>query len=260
MMAYRPGTAAVAIVTVVTMALAGCRDATDAGAPVSTADKAAAGSESSEPTEPTNAIEGTPSLPPADIVQAARTALHQAKSFYARGTLRGKHATVANGDSEEVEIEVVGKDYYESFLLGGSKVEVLLVGGHVYTRAEPEFYVAIESAAPGDSRQWIHLGPPEDAFGESFRRLDIDGLFKLTGTLSVDTTDVGAQNPSVTVADGSGAALIVAAFNEPYPILAVAADESSLEFSGYGKSFAHVKKPRADQINDFYEWGTNLDH
>jgi hypothetical protein len=140
--------------------------------------------------------------------------------------------------------------------LDGPEISLLVV----YTRAEPEFYAAIDSAAPGDRRQWIHLGPPADAFGESFRRLDIDGLLKLTGTLSVDTMDVGAQNPSVAVTDGSGAELSVAAFNEPYPVLVVAADQSSLEFSGFGDSYARVKKPRADQINDFYQWATTLDH
>jgi hypothetical protein len=260
MMGYRPGTAAVAILTVATLALAGCQNTTDAEAPASTADKVTAGSESPEPTA---AFDGTAGLPPADIVQAARTALRQAKSFCAQGTLVGKHTTLAKDKSEEeVEIEVVGKNYYESFPFKGSKVEVLLVGGHVYTRAKTEFYEAIDSAAPGDRRQWIHLGPPEDAFSESFRRLDLDGMLKLTGTLSLDTTDIGAQNPSVAVTDGSGATVSVAAFGDPYPVVVAAADKSALLLDSFGNAHAqpHVKKPPKDQINDFYEWATTLDH
>jgi len=268
---YRPGTAAVAIVTMLAMALAGCQN-TDAEAPASTADKAAAASESPEPTadkaaagsespEPTAAFEGTAGLPPADIVQAGRTALRQAKSFEAEGTLVGKHTTLAKDKSEEVEVKCVGKDYYESFTFKGSKVEVLLVGGHVYTRAELNFYEAIESAATGDRRVWIHLGPPEKAFTGVFRRFDVDGLIKFTGTLSVDTSDIGADSHMVGVTDRFGAELYVAAFGTPYPMVVQAADKSALLLSTFDqpRTRTYVKKP-TEHISDFYEWETNLDH
>jgi hypothetical protein len=270
MKAYRPGTAAVAIVTMLAMAVAGCQNTTDAEAPASTADKAAAASEStadkaaagSASPEPTSAFEGTAGLPPADIVQAGRTALRQAKSFEAEGTLVGKHTTLAKDKSEEVKIKGVGKDYYESFAFKGSKVEVLLVGGHVYTRAESNFYEAIESAAPGDRRVWVHLGPPEKAFTGLFRRFDIDGLIKFTGTLSVDTSDIGADSHMVGVTDRFGAELYVAAFGTPYPMVVQAADKSALLLSTFDQpqTRTYVKKPPTEQISDFYEWETNLDH
>lgn len=276
MTASRPGTAAVAILAVAAMLLGGCQGTIDADAPASAADNratdnAAAGNEATDNAADDNeAIDnaaddneggdawetkqpvvdnGVSALPADEIVRRARTALRQAKSFRATGTLYGKHATVNNGQPNGVYLEVVGKNFYEQVEFDNkTKVELLSVGGVLYVRSSKKFFQSIGYEMP--AHKWISMDSPADCFGGVFRNLDIDGMFKFSGKLSKEDTAIGEEE-ALLVSDASGAELYMPMSGDLLPITARAADESGLDFRGFGEAYPDVKKPPAAQIVDY---------
>lgn len=266
MTASRPGTAAVAVLAVTAMLLGGCQGMTETDAPAAAADNAATdtaaddtaaddtGADSNDggdawATKQPVVDNGVSALPPDEIVRRARTALRQAKSFRATGTVYGKHATVNNGQPNGVYLEVVGKNFYEQVEFDNKeKVELLSAGGVLHVRSSKKFFQSIGYEMP--AHKWISMDSPADCFGGVFRNLDIDGMFKFSGKLSKEETAIGEEEALV-VSDASGAELYVPMSGDLLPIQARAADESGLDFRGFGEAYPDVKKPPAAQVVDY---------
>jgi hypothetical protein len=251
MTASRPDTTAVAILAVAALLLGGCQGTTDADPPAPAADIAADVNEGGDAwaTEQPVVGNGVSALPADEIVRRARTALHQAKSFHATGTLYGKHATVNNGQPNGVSLDVVGKNFYELVEFDNkAKVELLSVGGVLYVRSSKKFFRSIGYEMP--AHKWISMDSPADCFGGVFRNLDIDGIFKFSGKLSKEDTAIGEEE-ALLVADASGAELYVPMSGDLLPIQAAAADESRWDFGGFGEAYPDVKKPPAAQVVDY---------
>jgi hypothetical protein len=262
---------AVAVLAVTAMLLGGCQGTTEVDAPASAADNAATGNAATGNAEDDNAAtdtgaddneggdawatkqpvvdNGVSGLPADEIIRRARTALRQAKSFHATGTLYGKHAPVNNGQPNGVYLEVVGKNYYEQVEFdNGTKVEFLSAGGVLHVRSSKKFFKSIGYEMPAN--KWISMDSPADCFGGVFRNLDIDGMFKFSGKLSKEDTATGEEEV-VLVSDASGAELYVPMSGDLLPIEARAADESKLDFRGFGEAYPDVKKPPAAQVVDY---------
>jgi hypothetical protein len=191
---------------------------------------------------------GATKMAPAEIVKRSLAEIHQAKSYRAAGTLNGKHALVANGQPNEVYLDVVGKDFHASIELPKAKVEMLSVGGKLYVRSSESFFRSIGYEAP--AKTWIAMDSPADSFGGVFRAFTIDGMYKFAGTLSKEDT-AAEEAEAVLVSDPAGDQLVVSTTTDLLPIELDAPDESELQFSAYGEANSDVKGPPAAQVLDY---------
>jgi len=237
-----PTKAALVALTIAATALAGCQnDKAD------TAQPAAGAAASSAP-----AGSGVAALSADEILQRAKAALTEAKSYQARG------AMVQEGEQTEVDFKVSGDDFIGSLTFDKAKVELLAAGGKKYLRPNEQFWVMSTDAkqgkvlAKGIGDRWVTGAEKDESFAELFTLGTVEGFLKPTGALSKGEEKAIGGVPAIGLNDAGDpdSVLYIATTGEPYPLQLSGKNDSVVVFSDFGATFPGLKAPAANKVVD----------
>ena len=209
-------------------------------------------------TPSTSADNGVAALEPAAILDRAKAALTEAKSFRLKGFV------TAGGKATSVDLEARGSDVRGTLTRNKTKLEVLTVGKNAYIRPDDAFWKAnlgdasqakIVSALVKD--RWVQVSPTDKNFAGLLGLTDVNKLLDTSGGwIKVLVTTVGAKRAvMIRQVDSARTTLFVAVEGPAYPLRLEGPTEaaSSLTFSDFGESFADLKAPPASKAVDWDE-------
>ncbi|MGN9776944.1 hypothetical protein ACTMS0_14450 [Micromonospora sp. H33] len=219
------------------MVLAGCGDRTTGGATWS-APSAPAGN-------------GVADLTAEEILKKTNAALKEAGSFHVKGELNDE------GSKLSVDLKVKGKDLAGTLGLSGQSLQLLLVGGQPYFKADETFWK--ESGPRGEGMaqligdRWVKVARDDKNFGSLFKLAEAAGNLEPDGKATKGEAKTIDASPVITLVDESDkSTLYVATTGEPYPLLTIGPDNlGQLAFSEFGEPFPEIKKPAASDVIDF---------
>jgi hypothetical protein len=170
------------------------------------------------------------------VLQRARIALREAKSYHVNGEF-------ADGDDKlTLDFTVTGEDFGGSLGTGEARIEFLSVGGERYVRPNnvPKAVVGRWFTVPADNKE----------YGDLFRLADIDGMLNFGGRLTEGgpSTVDGISTTAVLEDDDPVVTVYVARIGEPYPIRVATGDSSVLRLNQFGAAVPAMAKPSPDQI------------
>jgi hypothetical protein len=243
------GTFAVMMAALAVVA-AGCQNGDATAAPASSSVPLSV--PSSVPSTPSD--NGVAALTADEILQRAKAALKQAKSFRTKGSM------VDAGQKTSVDLKVSGKDVAGSLSIGKAKVDLLAVGGQQYMRPNEQFWVM---AGTGTAKQaqavtelmgdrWVKVPAGDKDLADLFAVANIDDVLKPDGKLSKGKVKEVSGVPTIGLIDSgaAGGMLYIATTGQPYPIQLDGSDGAVMTFSNFGDTFADIKKPTASQTVD----------
>ncbi|QGN48450.1 hypothetical protein ACN26Y_20470 [Micromonospora sp. WMMD558] len=222
------------------MVLAGCGEPTTGGATWSApADAASA------------AGNGVADLTAAEILRKTNAALKKAGSFRVEGQRKDGGSTLS------IDLKVMGEDLAGTLGLNGQRIQLLLVGGQPYFKANETFWK--ESGPRGEGMaqligdRWVTVARDDKNFGSLFTIAEDAANLAPDGTATKGEAKTIDAGPAITLIDESDrSTLYVATTGEPYPLLIVGPDnQGQLAYSEFGKSFPDIKKPAAADVIDF---------
>ena len=235
----------IVMLTAVTVLATGCQRGAD------TATTPSPSSPDVTSASPATADNGVAALSADEILQRAKNATHQAKSFHIKGkTMNGAQTTSA-------DMEVSGADVSGTFSVGAAKVGLLRVGGQQYFRPNEQFWVMSGAAKQahriaalvGD--RWVRVPASNKKLSSLFDDANIDSMIELDGQLSKGATEQIAGVPTIGLVDADAeTTLYVATTGNPYPVRQEGTDGSEMTFSEMGATFADIKAPTPNQVLD----------
>lgn len=219
------------------MVLAGCGDRTAGGATWS-APSAPAGN-------------GVADLTADEILKKTNAALKAAGSFHVKGQREDEGSTLS------IDLKIKGKDLAGTLGLSGQSIQLLVVGGQPYFKADETFWK--ESGPQGEGMaqligdRWVKVARDDKNFGSLFKIAEKAGNLAPDGKATKGEAKTIDAGPVITLVDESDqSTLHVATTGEPYPLLIVGPDnQGQLVYSEFGKSFPEIKKPAASDVIDF---------
>lgn len=221
--------------------LAGCQD--DAG-------KAPAAAASPAPTGT-----GIGALSADEILQRAKAALAEAKSYRAKGRFD------QGGQQTTIDLKVDGPDFTSVMSFGKAEVELLAVGGKKYIRPNEQFWTMSTDARQGEALargigdRWVAGADQDRSFAELFTIGSADEFLKPTGALSKGQEKKVGGVPAIGLKDAGDpdSVFYVATTGKPYPLQLVGKGDSAVVFSDFGAAFPGIKAPAADRVVDLGE-------
>jgi hypothetical protein len=245
---------ALAALAVTVLGLSGC-GGDDKGAAQPAATPAASAPASTASSAP--AGNGVTALAADEILQRAKAALKQTKSFHAKGTLD------QDGQKTDLDLKVDGADFAGSMAFGPAKVELLQVGADKYFRPNEQFLAMAGDAKQGKALakavggRWIAGAEDDKSFAELFQLGSVDELLKPTGALSKGEEKQIGGVPAIGLQDAGDpdSVLYVATTGEPYPVQLAGKGGAAVAFDAFGDTFPEIAKPPAAQVVDFSKLG-----
>ncbi|MFB9239880.1 hypothetical protein ACFFWC_30880 [Plantactinospora siamensis] len=232
--------------------LAGCGGTNGAGA--GTSAPPASASTAPEPSaSPTPSDNGVAALAPAAIVDRAKAALKNAKSFRMSGT------TKEDGQKFTLDFKISGANLVGDMTIGKGKVQLLRVGKKGYMKPDAAFWrmsagthanAIVELV--GD--RWVLVPAGDKDFASMFGAADVNELLKPDGKVTKGQPKDINGTPAIGLVDHakSGGTLYVATVGEPYPvrIQGKTAADGGINFSDFGATFSEIKPPAAADVVD----------
>ncbi|MET0419379.1 MAG: hypothetical protein ABW022_25480 [Actinoplanes sp.] len=233
---------AVIVLAVAATTLAGCQsnDKTVTAPPPSVA-----------PTTPSPASNGIEALSADKILQRAKAALAEAKSFRAKGTLH------QDGEKAAIDLKVSGRNFIGSVSFGKATVELLATGGKRYLRPNKQFWImstntqqgTLLAQAMGD--RWVAGADEDPSFADLFTIGSLDGLFQPKEfNIGAVKEIAGVKSVGLMDFDDIEKKLFVAATGKPYPLQLTGKDGAELTFSDFGATFTGLAAPPKSQVVD----------
>jgi hypothetical protein len=196
------------------------------------------------------ASNGIEALSGEKILQRAKAALTEAKSFQAKGTQN------RDGEKTAIDLKVSGRNFTGSLSFGKAKVELLATGGKRYLRPNKQFWIMSTNAQQGTllaqamGDRWVTGVAKDPAFADLFTIGSLDGLFRPEGSLVIAAVKDIAGVKAVGLQDFGGTRLFVAATGKPYPLQLTGEDGAELAFSDFGATFTGLEAPAASKVVD----------
>jgi hypothetical protein len=211
---------------------------------------------------PTPTGNGIASLPPAQILARAKTALLAAPSVHLTGNV------TSGGQQLMLDLSSSGKDGGRGTISqSGQTIEVLRIGSTVYIKADADFWRAqTGNANAAQLLQGKYLkapvSDPKMASIAELTQIDkyVSGLLSPTGTLTKgqQKTIRGTEAIAVVISGKGGGTLYVATNGQPYPLQITSSDPTepgTIDFVEYGQPVA-LTPPPAEQVIDTSKLGT----
>ncbi|MEU4625450.1 hypothetical protein AB0G04_36450 [Actinoplanes sp. NPDC023801] len=195
------------------------------------------------------ASNGIKALSATEILQRAKAALMEAKSFRAKGTLH------QDGEKTLIDLKVSGLSFIASVSFGKAKVELLSTGGKRYLRPSKQFWImstntqqgTVLAQAMGD--RWVTGADKDPAFVDLFAIGSLDGLFR------PKRFDIGAVKEVAGVEavglmdfDDIEKKLFVAAVGKPYPLQLTGKNGAELAFTDFGATITDLAAPPESKV------------
>jgi hypothetical protein len=199
---------------------------------------------------------GVSAVDPDTVVDRAKAALKQAKSFHLKG------GATEDGSPVAVDLEVAGSDLAGSITYDKVKLQVLTVAGKDYLRTGKAGWTKLagkDGAAAAEllADRWV-LVPAggDDDLGSFFDLTKADNLLSFQGPLTKGPSKRIGDTAAVSVVDKDGATMYVAATGEPYPLrLEEKPGGDALVLSEFGKTFPAIKAPTGSNVIDLGKLG-----
>lgn len=228
-----------------TVLLAGCGSKSADDSQAGTAPSAA-------PTSAAPADNGIAALTADQILAKTKAAVKAAKSFNVKGS------ELDDGQKSTMNFQVAGKELDGTLAMGKATVEILVVGGGQYMKANEAFWATAGDAksAPAIAKligdRWVKVPNDNKDFGELFSIVNIDDLLKSDGTVTKGAATQVDGTPVIELIDGGSPSgtLDVQTVGDPYPVKLTSEDGSLLTFTGFNGTFPAIKKPAAADIVD----------
>jgi hypothetical protein len=209
---------------------------------------------------------GTPSAPattaapagladklPKDIIEEAKAALKEAKSYRMKGDL------TTDGELISLDLTTNGTDIKGSMSMKGQgKVELLAVGDKQFIRPDLAFWQANVGAqgkqvAQLIGKKWVAVTDKDQDLSDLFTFTNVDELLTSSGFLAkTPVKEVnGVQAVGLSDAGPDGGTLWISTEGEPYPLMIEGASGGTdkMVFSDFGKTF-DIKAPAKAEIVD----------
>jgi hypothetical protein len=152
----------------------------NSGNGVSSSAPAASAPVSAAPSEP--ASNGVAALEPDAILEKAKAALTEAKSFRVKGIVRDEN------QSFRIDFKIRGADLLGAMTMGKAKIEVLRVGKQQFIRPDQAFWkMSTGSAKQAETimtvlnGRWVKVSAKDKNFTELFSVTDVDKLLDPDG-------------------------------------------------------------------------------
>ncbi|MET0521531.1 MAG: hypothetical protein ABW156_06080 [Jiangellaceae bacterium] len=197
------------------------------------------------------ASNGIEALSAGQILQRAKAALTEAKSFRAKGTLH------QDGEKTTIDLKVSGRNFIGSVSFGKATVELLATGGKRYLRPNKQFWIMSTNTQQGTSLaqamgdRWVGGADKDPAFADLFTIGSLDGLFKPKEFNIGAVKEVAGVNAvGLMDFDDIESKLFVASTGKPYPLQLTGQDGAELTFSDFGATFTGLTAPPKSKVVD----------
>ncbi len=199
----------------------------------------------------------------ADKIQARTT-----QAAWGANAVRLSGAVVSNGRTYKLDMRLKSDGGTGSVTSKGTTFRLLRVGGHLFLKAEAEFWDHEEGDKGGDSHRDAEAAdklagmyvkvPPGDPAHKRFsgftdKHILLDSLLTLHGTLATDGhyEQSGIRTIRITGDKGSGGTLDVSLEGKPYPLRLVrAGGAGTLRLTEWGRDFA-LEEPEKNEMVDY---------
>jgi hypothetical protein len=214
------------------------------------------GAEEPGPVGPTD--NGVSALAADEILERAKSALQQAKSYRVKGD--------GNSDGQKMSLDfrISGTDLAGRLTMDGANVEILSAAGQQFMRPDEKFWSTIAGADKGAEfakllgNKWVKVPKDNKNFDGLLGIANVDNLLKPDGKLTKgEPKDVdGAKAIGLVDGGAEGGTLYVATTGEPYPLRLVsgdAAEGGQVDFTDFGGTFDDLKAPAEAEVIDLNE-------
>ncbi|MFC3737355.1 hypothetical protein [Paractinoplanes deccanensis] len=202
---------------------------------------------------------GVEALTGQEILDKARAALKDAKSYHVAGSM------VEEGDKTTIDLKIAGEDVVGHVTTKDGKIELLAVGQQRFFRPDPAFWTAQgaegKTVAKAIGDRWVKVDPSDTSSADMFSITNIEDALKNEGTVAKGETKQVDGKKAIALTDSAdgkdGGVLYVATEGEPYPLRldGPTAADGSLAFTEYGETFADLKVPAAADVVDLKDLG-----
>ena len=201
------------------------------------------------------ASNGVAAMEPDAIVEKAKAALTEAKSFRVKGNVR------EDSQSFGVDFKIRGADVIGAMTIGKAKVEVVRVGKQQFIRPNHAFWkMSAGSAKQAETimtvlnGRWVKVSAKDKNFTELFSVTDVDKLLDPDGKVvkgEIQTVD-GKQAIALKDSGSEPGTLFVATEGEPYPLRidGPTPADGGIRFSDFGATFTDLTAPAATEVID----------
>jgi hypothetical protein len=218
--------------------------------------------ESGAPRETAPTDNGISALPPNEILERAKTALEQAKSYRVKGNIN------AEGQRMSLDFRVSGTNLGGRLVMNGANVDLLSVAGQQYMRPDRKFWVDTVGASKADEivklmgNKWAKVPPENKDFADLFGIASVEDLLKPDGSLTKgQPKDIdGVKTIGLVDGGADGGTLYVATTGEPYPVRLEsrnATEGGQITFSDFGATFDDLTAPPESEVIDFEQLARN---
>ncbi|HEX2774291.1 MAG TPA: hypothetical protein VHN18_17935, partial [Micromonosporaceae bacterium] len=204
---------------------------------------------------------GVSALPPNFILDRAKEALQQAKSYRVKGN------GVSDGQKLSLDFRISGNDLGGKVTMGGATIELLSVAGRRFMRPDEKFWAMAIGADKADKMvkligdRWVVVPDDDKRLVKLFSIANVDQLFRPDSSLKTgETRDIdGVKAIGVVESGAEGGALYVATTGQPYPLLVVGSNpaDGEVAFSDFGATFEDLKAPPESDVIDLEEVSRN---
>lgn len=197
---------------------------------------------------------GVSALAADEILERAKGALQQAKSYRMKGN------GSSDGKKMSLDFRVSGTDVGGRLTMDGANIEVLAIAGHQYIRPDEKFWSTF--AGPDKAHEfaklmgdkWVAVPNGDKSFGGLFGAANVDEILKPDGTLTKGEPKDLDGTKAIGLVDGGaeGGTLYVATTGEPYPLRMVSTKpaEGQVSFTDFGATFDDLKAPAEADVVD----------
>lgn len=197
--------------------------------------------------EPEPTTNGVSALSAEEVLDRAKAALTDAKSYRIKADVTGD-----DKETFSLDVGVSGDDLKGSVSFGGATVELLAVAGQKYIKPDEALWRQTngrdgEQIAEVLGDRWVLVQNSWDDIAEFFEIVDPGKLLEADGTLRKgETKEVqGTQAIGLTV---GGDTLWVATTGEPYPLQLEG--QSRLTYSDFGVTIEGIQAPAEEDVVD----------
>ena len=190
-----------------------------------------------------------------EILQRARAALREAKTYRANGTLN------LDGEKTAIDLTVSGRNFVGSLSFGEARVDLLATGGKRYLRPNKQFWImstgaregALLAQAMGD--RWVTGVDRDPSFADLFAIGTLDGLLRAEDQLGIGAVKEVAGVRAVGLMDFGDIEkkLFVASTGKPYPLQLTGTGGAEVAFSDFGAPVTGLEAPAASKVVDLGE-------
>ncbi|MDY7087941.1 MAG: hypothetical protein SYR96_22900 [Actinomycetota bacterium] len=197
---------------------------------------------------------GVEALEAAQILEKAKAALTQAKSFHFKGSMKADEGKIG------LDFKIAGEDVFGTMSLDGPKVQLLAVDGKKYIKPDAAFWKMSGGAEQGPvvaqlvGDRWVLVKAGDKSFEGMFSTTDVSELLEPEGTVTKGAVKDVDGKPAITLTDGGadGGTLYIATTGEPYPLKLEGPTpaDGALTFTEFGETFADIKAPATADVVD----------